>query len=119
MNKYLTIFINDQSIFEYDCEKSIDDKQRAFLEKMDSDMGRGIKIHGALIAEPDNEHRAKFVAMNLIKALQQDNEAIIAVSCAYLANRRPELIEIRANDGDGDGAVVIDLVDGEAQKEGL
>lgn len=117
MSKYLTIFINDQSVFEYECEKSIEDKQRAFLDKMDSDMGRGIKIHGVLIAEPDNDQRARFVAMNLIKALQQDNEAIIAASCAYLASRRPELLEIRANDGDA--GVVIDLVDGEALREGV
>ncbi|MFW2374735.1 MAG: hypothetical protein ACN4GM_16535 [Gammaproteobacteria bacterium] len=111
MSKYLTLFINDQSVFEYERENSLEDKQRAFFDKMDSDMGRGIKIHGAFIAEPDNEHRAKFVAMNLIKALQQDNEAVIEASCAYLVNRRPELIEIRANDHDG--AVLIDLVDGE------
>ena len=111
MNKYLTIFINDESVFEYECGQSLEDKQLAFLDKMDSDMGRGIKIQGELIANPDHEQRAKFIAMNLIKALQQDNEAVIASSCAYLVNRRPELTEIRANDGDR--TVVIDLVDGE------
>ena len=117
MSKTLTIFINDQSVFEYECENLLEDKQRAFLDKMDSDMGRGIKIHGELIANPDNDQRARFVAMNLIKALQQNNDAIIAASCAYLASRRPELIEIRANDGDA--GVVIDLVDGEALREGV
>lgn len=112
MSKYLTIFINDQLVFKYECEKNLEHKQLAFLDKMDSDMGCGIKIHGELIPKPDNEHRVKFVAMNLIKALQQDNEAIIVASCSYLVNRRPELIEVHANDRDG--GVVIDLVDGEA-----
>lgn len=111
VSKYLTIFINDQSVFEYDREISFEDKQLAFLDKMDSDMEHGIKIYGELIVKPDHEHRARFIAMNLIKALQQDNEASIAASCAYLVNRRPELIEIHATDGDG--RVVIDLVDDE------
>ena len=61
-------------------------------------MDRGIKIQGELITNPDSRQRATFVAMNLIRALQQSNEAIISASCAYLVNRLPSLIEVRARD---------------------
>ena len=79
---------------------SIGDEQLKFLDKMDGDMSHGIKIKGELISQPDSEQRAIFVVMNLIKALRQDNEAIISASSANLANRYPSLIEVRANDGD-------------------
>jgi hypothetical protein len=96
--KTLSVFINDQLVYEYDKDKSFDDRQQAFLDKMDSDMNRGLKIQGELITTPDSQQRAKFVAMILIKALQQEKDAIISASCAYLVNRQPSLIEIRVND---------------------
>lgn len=99
--KTLTIFVNDESIYEYDKKISLDEQQLKFLDKMDSDMERGIKIQGELIVDPDNKQKATFVAMNLIRALQQDNEAAISVSCAYLATRIPATIEIHANSNEG------------------
>ena len=94
----LTIFVNDQAAFECDREIAIDEDRLAFLDKMDSDMSRGIKIQGELIQTPDAEQRAKFIVMNLIKALQQDNQAVIQVSCAYLVNRLPGLVEVQVNE---------------------
>lgn len=46
--------------------------------------------------------------MNLIKALQQNNDAVIAVSCAYLITRHPALNEVHANDHKD--AISIELV---------
>jgi len=111
--KKLTVFINDEPVFEYDRENVIEDKYLEFLDKMDKDMNTGIKISGELFAQPDSDHRTKFVAMNLIKALQQDNQAVIAASCAYLSHRRPALVEVRVNDQDG--GLVFDLVDEKIQ----
>ena len=94
----LTLFVNDQAVFECDREMAIDDDKQAFLDKMDSDMSRGIKIQGELLSDPDPQQRAKFIVMNLIKALKQDNEAVIKASSAYLVNRLPNLLEVRVND---------------------
>ena len=96
--KKLTIFANDQIAYEYDKDITLEQGQLAFLDKVDSDMDRGIKIQGKLISSPDSKQRATFVAMNLIRALQQDNQPIIYSSCAYLANRFPRLVEVHAND---------------------
>jgi hypothetical protein len=106
----LTVFVNDESVFEYNLSIELDGQQLVFLDKMDSDMSQGIIISGDMIAEPDKEHRAEFVAMNLIKALQQDNEASVMVCCAYLTQRYSDLLEVRVIDGDE--RVVVEFVVG-------
>jgi len=95
---YLSIFINDQLAFEHDLSKSLDTNQLAFLDKMDGDMDRGFRISGEMINEPDAKQKATFVAMNLLRALQQEDDAKIAVACAYIGNRLPHVIEVRASD---------------------
>ena len=99
--KKLEIYINDQIVSEFDREITLDEQQLTFLNKMDSDMDTGIKVQGELFKNPDSHQRATFVSMNIIKALQQENEASSYASCAYLVNRLPQLIEVHANDDDG------------------
>ena len=94
----LSIFVNDQLSFECDRSRVLDEKQLEFLERMDSDMDRGLKIHGELIAEPDTKQKATFVAMNLLNALKQEDHARIAVACAYLGHRLPRVVEVHARD---------------------
>lgn len=98
--KKLGIFINGQLAFEYDRSIELDDKQSAFLDKMDQDMRRGFRIHGELVSDPDVRQKATFVAMNLLKALRQQDDGKIAVSCAYISRRLPHVIEVHARDQD-------------------
>ena len=97
MNK-LSVLINNELVFEFDRNITFDEHKLAFLNRMDNDMDKGIKVRGELQLDPGSEQRATFVVMNLIKALQQENEAVISASCAYLVNRHPALIEVHAND---------------------
>ena len=97
MNK-LKVFINNEIVFEFDREISLEDQHLTFLDKMDADMKSGIKIHGELLSKPDGHQRATFVAMNLIKAFQQNNDAVISASCTYLVNQNSDLQEVHAND---------------------
>ena len=94
----LAVLVNNEIVFEFDRDMIFEEQQLAYLDRMDSDMESGIKIHGELLLNPDSQQRATFVVMNLIKALQQGNEAVISASCAYLVNRHPALIEVHAND---------------------
>lgn len=96
----LSIFVNNEVVFEHDRDVNLEDQQLAFLDKMDADMSKGIKIQGELVENPDAQQRFTFVSMNLVKGLQQDNEAVISSSCAYLINRRPGLIEVHVNDSE-------------------
>ena len=99
MNK-LSLFVNDQLTFEYERSTELDDKQLEFLEKMDKNMESGFRIYGEMIAKPDVQQKATFVTMNLIRALQQEDHAKVAVSCAYLATHLPHTAEVHARDQD-------------------
>ena len=98
---FLDFLINDQLAFQYDRSTVLDDRQLAFIEQMDRDMDRGIRMYGELITEPDSRQKASFVAMNLLKGLQQQDNARIEVSCAYLSSRLPQVVEVHARDMDG------------------
>ena len=113
--KKLSVLINDENIFEFDRELSLVEEQLVFLDKIDSDMKKGIKVNGELFISPDKQQRATFVAMNLLKALQQENDAIITASCVYLINRFPQLIEVHANNHDN--TIKIDLIEEENIQE--
>jgi hypothetical protein len=108
-NEQAALLVNDELVFEFDRKLTFDEQQQVFLDKMDVDMGSGIRIHGELLVNPDAQQRATFVVMNLVKALQQGNQAVISASCAYLVNRYPELIEVHASDHAG--AVKIEMIE--------
>lgn len=105
----VTIYINEQLVFEYDKSITLSPEKIEFLDRMDRDMGRGIKIYGELVNDPDAMQRGTFIAMNLVNALVQQDESKIMVSCAYLSNRLPGLTEVHARDQDG--TVKIELIE--------
>lgn len=98
MNNNLILYINDEIAFENNREITFDENQMTFLDSMDADMDKGIKIRGELINQPVADQRLTFMALNLIKALQQEDQGKVSVSCAYLLSRRPALTEIRVTD---------------------
>lgn len=108
MANKLTVYINNESVVEYDRNKRLPGKQREYLDKMDSDMDGGFKLGDEQIDKPDAKDRAKFVAMTLIHSLDADNEQMIVATCAYLATREASLVEVRAN-AEGDN-MMLDLV---------
>jgi len=96
----IVLLVNDKIAFDFVKDTSLDEEQLNFLDKMDSDMSKGIKINGELFSNPDKFQRAEFTALNLIRALQQENKAVIAASCAYISNRLPNVYEVHVNDLD-------------------
>jgi len=92
----LTISIDNQPQLEYDRSQGLPDNQLVYLDRMDKQMDAGIQIGGEQVARPDALQRAQFVAVHLVEALQQGNEALIAASCAYLARRLPDLKQVKA-----------------------
>ena len=104
----LTVVINGEAILEYDRNKALSSSQQAFLDRMDAQMDVGVTLGGQKITSPDQLQRAQFVAVHLIEALQQENEPHAAASCAYLANRIPELKQVKADADNTD--VHVDLV---------
>ena len=96
MDNKLRVSLNHVDVVEYDRNRRLPGHQRQFLDKMDADMAQGFELAGEFIPEPDAMQRAKFVAMQLIMAVQNQEEGLIAASCAYLANRFPHMQRVKA-----------------------
>jgi hypothetical protein len=96
MSNILTIVINGASQVVYDRDKPLAAHQGEFLDKMDSNMDAGITLDDVGIKTPSALQRAQFVALQLISAIQESDEQRAAAMLAYLANRIPELKQVRA-----------------------
>ena len=96
MRNILAIVVNGESQLEYDRNKPLPGHQLQFLDKMDKDMDEGIVLGGATITSPSDLQRTQFVALHLVKAIHESNEQLAAAMLAYLANRIPQLKQVRA-----------------------
>lgn len=108
MSAKLIVVLNGQSVIEYDRNVKLPDHQSQFLDKMDMDMAEGLEMNGRSSPNPDLGIRAQYIAMNLVQAINDDNESVISAMCAYLATRLPDLKKVKA-DGQGEN-ISIDLV---------
>ncbi len=96
MNPSLQIILNGNPLLEFPRNTRLPGKQRDFLDFMDIDMDKGIKLDGSIINSPNDHQRTHYVAMQLIQALKSNNKGLVTATCAYLANRQPTLKQIRA-----------------------
>jgi hypothetical protein len=104
----MAVFLNGIAQLEYDRDKPLPDNQAVYLEKMDTRMDAGILVGEETIEHPDENQRAQFVAANLLHAINTDDESRAAALCSYLANRLPDLKQVRIEDTEGN--VSIELI---------
>ena len=109
MSKVMAVLLNGTAQIEYNREVALPERQRDYLDRMDQDMDAGIQLGNRYIDTPDQIQRAQFIALHLIQSLLVDNEQHIAASSAYLADRLPDLKQVKAVTKP-DGAIGIDLV---------
>lgn len=113
MSDKLYIELNGAAVLEYDRNIRLPGHQRRFLDKMDEDMSEGFELAGEAIEQPNPVQRAQFVAIQLMNAMQQNEDGLTAATCAYLANRYPDMRKIVARElGDN---VSLELVFNEEQ----
>lgn len=106
--KHLTVVLNGESQLEFDRGKELPEAQYAALERMDARMDQGILLDSRPIERPDALQRARFVAGQLLQAVQDGSEAMAAATCTWLAVRIPELQQVRGVERE-DG-LAVDLV---------
>ena len=109
MSNVMAVLLNGTAQIEYNRDIALPAKQRDYLERMDQDMNEGIQLGEEFLQAPNRIQRAQFIALHLVQSLLADNEQHIAASCAYLADRLPELKQVKAVTKP-DGAIGIDLV---------
>ncbi len=110
MSEKMVVLVNGEALFEYDRSVPLAEKHRQYLEKMDQQMDGGIKLGNEQVDNPDQQQRAQFVALTLLQAIEQDNEGMIAAMNAYLAERYPDLKQIKADTDKQTGKVMFDLI---------
>jgi len=104
----MAVILDGIAQLEYDRNKPLPDHQALYLDKMDQKMDEGIQVGETSIANPDLNERAQFVAANLASAIINNDEAMSSALCSYLANRIPELKQVKlVNNND---EITIDLV---------
>lgn len=95
--RVLSVYLEDRKQIEYDRNRPLPGAERRFLDQMDLDMDRGLRLGEQDVASPDEAQRAQYVAHQLVFAIGAEDDRLIAATCAYLSNRFPELLTIRAN----------------------
>lgn len=108
MHNNLAVVVNGELVVQYDRSKPLPGQQRAYLDLLDERMDRGFELNDTRIDAPDVAQRAQLVTLHLIDALKNNEDSLISALCAWLANRLPELKQVKV---DGNGPeVTIDLV---------
>ena len=108
MSNLLAVLLNDIAQLEYDRDKPLPPHQAAYLDKMDTKMDKGIMVGETTIENPDINQRAQFITANLLSAMKSNDEEMTAALCTWLANRLPDLKQVKI-DEEGD-RIAIDLV---------
>jgi hypothetical protein len=96
----LSIIFNGTPELEYDRDKSLQDHQLLYLDKMDEQMDTGITIGDMRVNNPDDNQRAQFVAANLAHAIKSNQEPAMASLCSYLAIRLPDVQQVIIDERD-------------------
>ncbi|MDH5649239.1 MAG: hypothetical protein OEY67_06250 [Gammaproteobacteria bacterium] len=108
MSHLVGVLLNGIAQLEYDRTRTLPDYQAAYLDKMDQKMDTGIVVDGESVANPDMDQRARFVAANLVHAIKTNDEEKAAAMCSYLADRLPDLKQVKIDDRGQE--VIIDMV---------
>jgi hypothetical protein len=68
-----------------------------FFEKMDRDMNCGWQMSRWWVPDPDQTQRCQIVADKLLTAMQNDNQELALLMCAYVLHQKPATRRIRIN----------------------
>lgn len=116
MSDKMVVLVNGTALIEYDRTKPLSGKQQEYLDRMDVKMDTGIKLGEDSIANPGPQQRAQYVAFTLLTGIQQDDEALIAAMSSYLADRFPELKQVKADVDQNGEKIMFDLIFDQAHK---
>ena len=109
------VTVNSEKTIEYFRDRPLNQQQLADLAATDNKLNLGISIAGEFIEHPNDQDKAIFIANILVNALDSDDEAAIAVACAYLATRYIHLKQLKITNHDD--RVSIELINDQLYAE--
>ena len=108
MTNIMAVLLDGIAQLEYDRNKPLPEHQAQYLDKMDHKMDGGIMVGSANIENPDLHQRTEFIAANLAHAIINNQETVALAMCSYLADRLPDLKQVKIETQDNN--VAIELV---------
>ena len=92
----MIVQVDGKVVLEYDRRKPLNKKQREDLSRIDAKLSQGTNATAATPSQPNPLKSAEVIVCALVKALQTGNDQVAAAACAWLANRIPELRQVKA-----------------------
>ncbi len=89
------VTLNSEKSIEYFRDRPLSQKQQEDLVATDKKLNLGIDLAGEFIQQPTDQDKAIFMANIIVNALNSDDEATIAVACAFLATRYTHLKQLK------------------------
>ncbi len=108
MSGSVAVVVNGELTLRYERDRALGERQHESLDRMDLRMDGGITLDDKTIPQPDLGQRAQFVSLELVRAMMAEDETRVAAMLSWLANRLPDLKQIKVSLGDE--TVEIDLV---------
>ena len=105
----MVVQVNGTVMLEYDRRKPLNQRQQDGLARLDAKLAEGFRLGVHAVSQPTPLQHTEFVASALVKALQNGNDTVAAASCSWLANRIPDLQQVKAKTESGN-QVSIELV---------
>ena len=96
MSDIVGFLLDGQEVLTYDRAQDLPDKQREYLDVMDSQMDSGFVLSDKKIEHPNLQQKTQFVALNLVTALTKNEDDTAIIMFTYLVNRMPELKQAKA-----------------------
>ena len=109
MSGIVAVVVNGELTIRYDRARELTGRQRESLDQLDRRMDKeGVELDGVQHQTPDPGQRARFVANRLVEAMVAEDEPRVAALVSYLADRLPDLKQIKVDIRDDQ--MMVDLV---------
>ena len=92
----MIVQVDGKVVLEYDRRKPLNKRQQEDLSRIDTKLSASAHADEHPNPQPNPLKFTEVVSCALVKALQTGNDQVTAASCAWLANRIPELRQVKA-----------------------
>ena len=92
----MIVQVDGKVVLEYDRRKPLNKRQQEDLSRIDTKLSQNTEADEHSDSQPNPLKFTEVVSCALVKALQTGNDQVTAASCAWLANRIPELRQVKA-----------------------
>jgi hypothetical protein len=120
MSEKVAFLLDGQEMLTYDRGQDLPEQHKSYLDKMDEHMNEGINLSGDRIVNPDLQQKTQFVALNLVDALQKEDDQTAIMMFTYLVNRMPDLKQAKGKiqKSDSGPKIGIEFIFDEVKPEG-